>query len=321
MGRIQAMRRNDARAALEAAREWESKGMFKPGAFASIEKSLAVDSRETSLAMQSFFVVGGILLGAATAALYALLLVNDVFPDTQPAAWNFFLVCAAALLIAGVTTSLLAQKDLGDALLIAGMVPLGTLLGPEIMGDQEILRAIPVLGALGIVAFRRAGHLVPALALGLATAALPIFLYRLLEGSDGSEAATSAWLAGAVAAWAGMAAWNHFDRIPWRHEGAVLTTLGAAAAWIATTIDIIQPSFDGGYELLLGIGFSVLLGTGILLKQPGIVFAAAAALTVDVIVFAFQFGGPTVGLLTLLGLAAALITTAILLRRRKAATL
>ncbi len=315
------MRRNDARATLEAARKWEARGMFKPGAFVRIEAELRPAAQTPNLAMQSLYVVGGILLGAATAALYALLQTNDLMSSSQPAAWWYFLVCAILLLGTATAVHLLGQHELGDALMLAGMVPLAILLGPDTPGDQEPLRALPFLAAIGILVFRHRAHLLPAVALGLALVALPVFLYRLWAGDAAdTDAATQAWLALAASMWGGIMAWNRFGELRWDLEGAALTTAALIAAWVTIVVTVFSPGFDGGPQIIIALGLGALIGAGILLKERGVIATAAAALTIDAIVFAFDFGGPTVGLLTLVFLAAGLIAVATLLRRRKGQT-
>lgn len=306
------MRRSEARVALEAARRWNERGMFKPGAFEHVERELAQTAREDepSLAMQSFYAVGGLMLGAATAALFGLLQLNDVLGDGETTAWGFFTLFAALLLAAGTALVLSGQRDLGEALLLAGVVPVAISIGPR--PPLDALWFLPVLVGLGLVAGRHRRRVLPIVGLALALVALPMVLYRSIE----EEPASLFWLLCAATAWLGALAWNRVGSPPWSDEAAFGTTLSVAAAWLGVTFTIIEPTFDAAPEVFLGLALLVLLGVGIVVRQRGVVFAAGAALTVDAIVFAFNVGGPTTGLVVLLALAVGLITAATLLRRR-----
>lgn len=308
------MRRSEARVALEAARRWNERGMFKPGAFERLEGELVVVAREDEpgLAMQAFYAVGGLMLGAATAALFGLLRLEGALGSSDPAAWGFFAACAIALLGTGAALLLAGQRDLGDALLLAGVVPAAVTLGPT--PPAEVLWLLPTLVGLGLVAARNRGYILPIVGLALALASLPFVLYRSLP----EEPASLWWLLCAGAAWAGAVTWNRASPPAWDDEASASATLALAAAWLGVTIHVVQPGFDAGHEVVLGVFLLALLGVGVLLRQRGAVFAAAAALTVDAIVFAFDLGGPTTGLVVLLLIAGGLITTATLLRRRRA---
>lgn len=313
------MRRNEARTRLDAAREWEAKGMFKPGAFTHIEKSLADIADEPSLAMQSFYAIGGVLLGAATAALYALLEINDLIGDAPTTAWLFFLIWAIVLLGAGLGTSMTAQKELGDALLLAGLVPTTILLGPTPPLHEALIATAAVL-AFGVLALRREAYLLPVVSLALACVAVPVLIFRVLPWDlfGDNDVATWFWLLAALGIWGMMAIWNRVARPQWDDEGAAITTVALGIAWVMTVFEVFDIQTDGVSEIVIGLGLGALIGAGVLLKERGIIFTAGIGLTIDAIAFAFNVGGPTVGLITLLLLAGGLIAWATVLRRRKA---
>lgn len=310
------MRRSEARVALEAARDWHHRGMFKQGAFEQLKRELGPIAAEGSpgLAMQALYSVGGLMLGAATAALFGLLRLNEVIGDTEGTAWLFFALFAVLLLGVGVVLLFVGQQDLGDALLLAGVVPAAITLGPQ--PPTDALWMLPALVGLGLVFGRHRGYVLPVVGLALTLVTLPVALFRSLQ----EEPASIWWLLGAVSAWAGVLTWNRIRAPSWSDEAAAATTLAVAGAWLGFTFTVIEPSFDAGYEVVLGLALLVLLAVGILTRQRGVVFASAAALTVDAIVFAFDIGGPTTGLVVLLALAVGLITTATLLRRRRTRT-
>ncbi len=306
------MRRSDARAALEAARGWNQRGMFKQGAFEQVQRELGPAAAEgsPSLAMQAFYAVGGLMLGAATAALFGLLQINDVLGRGENEAWAFFAISALLLLGTGVVLLVARQKDLGDAILLAGLIPTAITLGPQ--APAEWLWALPILIGLGVVIAKRNQHILPIVGLALTLVALPVVLYRTLH----EDTASTLWLLSAAALWAGTVTWNRLQAPPWDDEAGFSTTLSVAGAWLGFTFTVIEPSFDAAPEVFLGIMLLALLGLAILLRQRGAIFAASAALTVDAIVFAFDIGGATTGLVVLLALSACLIGVATWLRRR-----
>ncbi len=306
------MRRSEARAALEAARGWNQRGMFKQGAFAQVERELGPVALEEkpSLAMQAFYAVGGLMLGAATGALFGLLRLNDIISDKESHAWTFFALCAFILLATGITLWFSKQRELGDAILLAGLVPTAITLGPQ--APAEWLWVLPILVGIAVVIGKQKQHVLPIVGLALAFVATPVVLYRTLQ----EDPASTLWLVFAALAWAGIATWNRINAPPWNDEGGFSSTLSVAAASLGFIFTVINPSFDAGPEVPLGLVLLVLLGIGIVLRQRGVIFAASAALTIDAIVFAFDIGGATTGLIVLLGLSAALITVATMLRRR-----
>ncbi len=311
------MRRSDAKAALEAARQWQQRGLLRDGALTTIESELGpvADEATPSLAMQSFYAIGGVMLGAASAALFALLELNGAMSGAN-SAWWFFLIFAILFSGAAIGTRMAGQPELADALAIASLVPIAILMGPEPITDW--LYFVPVLACAGIMSWRRDGHLVPLLALGVMSVAIPIAYYNVI-GDDWTlgDSASWAWLITATAVFAGVVAWTRLSKLRWEMEGLAATTLAVSAAWINVVAEAIEPSFDGGYEVVIAIGLAVLIGVGLLLKERVIVFVSGIALAIDAIVFAFDVGGPEVGLTVLLLMAGGLIATATLLRRRK----
>lgn len=314
------MRRSDARAALRAAREWQSKGMFKSGAFAHIEKTLGpvADEGSPSLAMQSFYAIGGVMLGAASAALYGLLELNNILQG-EHSAWFFFLIFAVLFGGVAVGTRMAGQAELADALAIATLVPTAIMLGPRPVNDG--LYFLPVLLAGAMLAWRHRAHLVPLLSLGVLCVGLPIALFQTI-GDDWSlgDQASWAWLATAVLVFAGTIVWTRLQDLKWEMEGLGATTIAAAMAWINVVAEVIEPTFDGGYEVIIALGLGALIGVGVLLKERVIIFVSGIALAIDAIIFAFDIGGPTTGLIVLLAMAGGLIAVATILRRRKGQT-
>ncbi len=294
--------------------------MFKQGAFAHIQKTLGpvADEGSPSLAMQSFYAIGGVMLGAATAALYGLLELNDVLQGDH-SAWFFFLIFAVLFGGIAVATRMAGQEELGDALAIATLVPTAILMGPRPITDW--LYFAPVVFSGAILGWRHKAHLVPLLALGVMSVAIPIALFQTIgdQWSLGDEASW-AWLVVASLVLAGTIVWTRMQELKWEMEGLGATTLAAAIAWITVVTESIEPSFDGGYEVVIAIGLAVLIGLGVLLKERVIIFVSGIAMAIDAIVFAFDIGGPTTGLLVLLGMAAGLIAVATWMRRRKGQT-
>ncbi len=311
------MKRGEARTALEAARRWKQRGMFKDGAYEHIEQELApiAAEGEPSLAMQSFYAIGGVMLGAATAALFGLLVINDL-ADTDRSAWWFFAIFAFLFMGIAVAIHAMKQRELGDSMIIASLVPTAILLGPG--APEDILLFIPVVVGLAVAVWRRGAYLVPILGIALSSVALPLSIFQTL-GNDWSfgDAAAWAWFILSVLLIAAIVAWSRIEELRWDSEAIAGTGLAASFAWIVLVDDVIQPNFDGGYEVIIALFLGALIGLGVILKERMLTFVAGIALAIDAIVFAFDIGGPTTGLVVLLLMAGGLITAATLLRRKR----
>jgi hypothetical protein len=125
------------------------------------------------------------------------------------------------------------------------------------------------------------------------------------------------WLLMASLVFIGTMLSRNYWSLDWANQAAVGATAGVIFSWISVVFSVIEPSFDGGYETLIALGLAVLIGTGIGLKDPLVTFVAGIALAIDAIIFAFDIGGLTTGLLVLLALAIGLITLASVLRKRR----
>ncbi|HJQ93768.1 MAG TPA: hypothetical protein VJ874_05735, partial [Candidatus Thermoplasmatota archaeon] len=105
---------------------------------------------------------------------------------------------------------------------------------------------------------------------------------------------------------------------PWPATSLAAATLLVAGSFLGFYFDVLEevlPGFPGDAEAYLAVLMGGCLAAGLALREKGMVLAAALAIAIDAIVFAFDVGELVGGLLALLAVAGLLIWQAGALRR------
>lgn len=245
----------------------------------------------------------GVLHGAAAvllgAAAIAFVLVGL---DPPRATWH---LAVAGLALSGTGLVLLLthpqRERLADAVLASGMAPLAAATFPDPLPIVVALAALGLPAALLTV--RRTHAFVPALSVVAYSVAAGGASFNLLDGN----ASFTTWLALQSLLAAGTVA---LDRLLDERDHvapAAIATAALAISFIPYANEALNLASSEQVEVALG---ALMLGVGAIaygIRHRGLLLGAAIALSVDAIVFAFDFGRVWGGTLTLLALAALLL--------------
>lgn len=265
------------------------------------------EERKGGFALDAMQFVGGLLLGAAAIALVIYL---EVETDAVP--WVLVGLGAAGVGAAAAVHLLLGEERSGltEAALAGGLVPAAVSAGYAIAEADPLAGLVAVaLAVVGQVlrGGRGPSTLVAAAAFSLGSAAV---IVEDVTNEPGTARAL-AWLA-ALLGYTALAL--AFRRQRWSGVAVGAMVIPLVIAWIA----LLGLTFDGlesvTLELLVGAFLAALLAVGVWLGVRGLVAAAAAGLTIDAIVFAFDVGGPGTALVLLLALGGLLVWQAQFIR-------
>lgn len=317
------MDRRDARLALDLARQWAGENLLSPGSLATLEARYANDARDDpdreSFGSGVLYGLGGVLLGSAVFALLVLLEDNGFIANqdmNQVAPWLFLLwgaLCAGA----AFALDLLAHKPrLGDSLHVAALLAMTASGFPR--ADDLPLGFLAVLYAAAILWYRRSRFLVPFLAIVAVNVAIASILFGRLARTVNEDTATLVWFLYAVAQLPILVMASRATKWPWPTFSLAAGTLLVAGSFLAFFFNVgeeVLPDFDGDAEVYLALLMGGALAAGLVLREKGMVLAAALAIAIDAIVFAFDVGEVIGGLLAILAVAGLLIWQAGSLRR------
>lgn len=306
-----------ARIGSEEARRWHQAGLVTAEAHARIQQeyethlSTRLDRSDgASYGALALYGAAGALLGAACLVLVGL---GD-FGRGDP----YVLLALGALLGAGggAAYRLASRRELGDALVVAALVPWTAAPFPD-----EALRPFLSLFALAapvvLLAFRRS--LLPLLAATVAftvAAAMASFEWT----GDIDRFATSLWFGLSVVWLAGLVLLARVDENgphPWVDPVLTIATAALVAPTIGVLYDVVDLSDSEAVELALGAVQLAWIFLGLAIRQRGLVIGGAAVLTVDALVFAFDVGGLLLGMGALIATAIGLLVLASALRGRE----
>lgn len=317
------MDRRDARFALDLARQWTSEGLMPPTSLAALQArhggDTVADPEAESFGAGVLYALGGILLGSAVFALMVLLIDNGVIADQDSeeiAPWLFLawgVVCSAG----AFAIDLVARKPrLADAFHIAALVAVTASGFPN--ADDSFLGFAAMAFAAGILWYRRTRFMVSFLALTALNVALVSILFgRVGQGVD-DEAVFTIWFWFAVAQLPLLAVASRLTKWPWPTFSLAAATLLLAGTFLGYYFEVLEeilPGFDGDAEVYVAFLMGAVLAAGLYLREKGMVLAAALAIAIDAVVFAFDVGDLIGGLLALLVVAGLLIWQAGSLRR------
>lgn len=317
------MDRREAKLALELARQWGHEGLMPAASVAVLEQRHAAEARDDPEA-ETFgagvlYGLGGVLLGAAVFAFLVLLQDNGrlTYGQTEDAAPWLFLGWGALCAAGAFALDVLARKPrLGDALHVAALVAVTASGFPK--AETLPLGFLAVLFAAGVLWYRRSRFLVPFLALVALNVAVASILFGRVARVADEEAALGLWLAYACAQLPLLVFASRRGTWPWPTFSLAAATLLLAGTFVGWYMDAVDPSwtgFDGDVEVFLAVLMAACLAAGLVLREKGVVLAAALAVAIDAIVFAFDVGEVVGGLLALLAVAGLLIWQAGNLRR------
>lgn len=295
---------------------WREEGIVTEGTAEQIRERYADEADEPSLAVRSFYILGGVLLAGAVFALFAFLRIRDLISEDGWSPWLMFLGFGALWIALGaVARGQWKNTELSDALLVAGLVQVAALVGPD-PGPEILFFAAPVIAA-AVLLYQHKEAVIPTAALLVLSGTLPAAWERAGWGDDDFQ--VGMWLLSAVLVLAGTLAWTRLKDLPWRIPGSVIAGAGAALGWTvfsAETLDA-RVGFTGDTQVLVAIGLAALLGVGLWLKDRALVYVGGLGLTIDIIVFAFDVGDVEWGLATLIVMSVGLLAVATWLRRRR----
>lgn len=318
------MDRREARLAVELARRWTQEGLMPPASLRAIEArhgaeaAAAADPQAESFGSGVLYALGGILLGCAAFALYVLVAEGGIagVEDAAVASLLFLgwgLACSAA----GVAIDQLARRPrLGDAFYVAALVAVTASGFPK--AEDWPLGFVAMAFAAAVLWYRRARFLVPFLALVALNVAIASVLFGRVARSADEEAAFTLWFFYAVAQLPLLLAASQRTRWPWPGVSLAAATLLVAGTFLGYYFDVLSealPTFDGAAEAYVALLMGTALAVGLWLREKGMVLAAALAIAIDAIVFAFDVGELAGGLVALLVVAGLLIWQAGALRR------
>lgn len=251
--------------------------------------------------------VGGLLLGAATIALVLYL---DV-PDAN-VPWVLLGLAGIGMAAAAAARYGLGEAKAGltEAALAAGLVPAAVAGGYAIDDGPTLAAAGAAVLAIAAQLLRRGqgpSSVLAAAAFSLGSVAV---VFRDI-GSEPSLAQAFLWFA----VLSGYLAFLLIQRrIGWTGVAAGAMAIPLTIAWIVLMMQTFDHLESVAVELLVGLLLAALMGVGIWLSTRALVAAAAAGLTIDAIVFAFDVGGALTALVVLVTLGGLLVWQAQLIR-------
>jgi hypothetical protein len=319
------MDRREAALALELARRWTREGLMPPASLAALEArhradaERAADPHAESFGSGVLYALGGILLGCAVFAFYVLLQDNGAFTYEQGesvAPWLFLAWGALCSAGAFAIDQVARRPRLGDAFHIAALVAVTASGFPD--ADRLYLGFVAMAFAAGVLWYRRERFLVPFLAITALNVALVSVLFGRVARLADEEAAFTIWFWYAVAQLPLLAVASRKTRWPWPNMSLAAATLLVAGSFLGYYFDVLEevlPDFPGDAEVFVAMLMGAALAAGLALREKGMVLAAALAIAIDAIVFAFDVGELVGGLLALLAVAGLLIWQAGSLRR------
>jgi hypothetical protein len=319
------MDRREASLALDLARQWTREGLMPPASLQALEArhradaTRAADPNAESFGSGVLYALGGILLGCAVFAFYVLLQENGAFSyeDGERVAPWLFLAWGVLCSAGAFSIDLLARRPrLGDAFHVAALVAITASGFPD--ADGTYLGFVAMAFATGVLWYRRERFLVPFLALTALNVALASVLFGRVRDVADEEAALTIWFGYAMAQLPLLAVSSRKTTWPWPATSLAAATLLVAGTFLAFYFDVLEevlPGFPGDAEVYLALLMGAALAAGLALREKGMVLAAALAIAIDAIVFAFDVGELVGGLLALLAVAGLLIWQAGALRR------
>ena len=322
------MDRREASLALDLARQWAREGLLPPASLQVLEARHRADAARAadpadpdaeSFGSGVLYALGGILLGCAVFAFYVLLQENGAFSyeDGEKVAPWLFLAWGALCSAGAFAIDLVVRRPrLGDAFHVAALVAVTASGFPD--ADGTYLGFVAMAFAAGVLWYRRERFLVPFLALTALNVALASVLFGRVRDVSDEEAALALWFGYAMAQLPLLAVASRKTTWPWPATSLAAATLLVAGTFLAFYFDVLEevlPDFPGDAEVYLALLMGAALAAGLALREKGMVLAAALAIAIDAIVFAFDVGELVGGLLALLAVAGLLIWQAGALRR------
>lgn len=279
----------------------------------------AADPQAESFGSGVLYALAGVLLGCAVFALFVLLEDNGAFrpqDGEEVAPWLFFgwaVLCSAG----AFSLDKVARKPrLGDAFHIAALVAMTASGFPN--AEDSFFGFVAMAFAAGTLWYRRERFLVSFLALAAINVALVSILFgRVSRGVD-DDAALTIWFWYALAQLPLLVVASKKTAWPWPTFSLAAATLLLAGTFLGYYFEVLQevlPRFDGDAEVYLAFLMGGVLALGLALREKGMVLAAALAVAIDAIVFAFDVGELVGGLVALLAVAGLLLWQAGTLRR------
>lgn len=278
----------------------------------------AEDPQAESFGSGVLYALGGILLGCAVFAFYVLLadggiagIEDEVFASLLFFGWA--VVCSAGAFLIDLG---FRRPRLGDAFHVAALVAMTASGFPN--AEDSYLGFVAIAFAAGVLWYRRSRFLVPFLALTALNVALVSILFGRVSQGINDDAALTIWFWYAVAQLPLLVVASRGTKWPWPTfslSAATLLLAGTFLGYHFEVLDEILPRFDGASEVYVAILMGLALAAGLALREKGMVLAAAFALAIDAVVFAFDVGELIGGLLALLAVAGLLIWQAGALRR------
>lgn len=270
------------------------------GGVAAAAAAPEAPGEKRSFAADAMQFVGGLLVGAALVALV-------VFLDVGEPANAWLLLGLGAVMAAPAAYGAWVgwNRSLVQAGLSGSLVP--ALVAAGIGGGNDVY-AIPMLVAaacVGVLLLLRGEGpttLVAAGGYAFAGAASTLFRESFFFGNDQM---------GVRWAWLGLLLALLPLLLLWRQRLWASVSLGLYVAPLAFAFALILDGVDTltsvGAELVMGAYLGALLGIGIWTGSRGLVAGAAAGLTIDAVVLAFDVGGPGTAVVLLLVLGALLV--------------
>ena len=310
------------RIALGLARQWTREGLLPGSSLAVLEArhakgDLPDDPDRETFGASVLYALGGVLLGSAIFALLMLLTENGVISPGRSedvAPW-LFLVWGASCFAGAFALDRVARKPrLGDALHVAALVAVTAAGVPN--ADDLPLGFLAVAFALAVAWYRRVRFLVPFLAIVALNVSVAVILFSRFGQFGVEQVAFTLWFLYSLLQLVGLAVAAKRTSWPWP-----TFTLAAATGLVAGTFvgfwsdNVDWRPVDGTIEIVLALLMGAILAGGLWLREKGIVLAAALAIAIDSIVFAFDVGELVGGLVAILAVAGLLIWQAGSLRR------
>lgn len=282
------------------------------------EAAAPADPQAESFGSGVLYALGGILLGCAAFALFVLVADGGIagVEDAAVASLLFLgwgLACSAAAFAADVVAR---KPRLGDAFHVASLVAVTASGFPK--AEDWPLGFAAMAFAAAVLWYGRARFLVPFLALVALNVAIVSVLFGRVARSADEEAALTIWFWYAVAQLPLLIVASQQTRWPWPTVSLAAATLLLAGTFLGYYFDVLTealPGFDGDAEVYVAALMGTALAVGLALREKGMVLAAALAVAIDAVVFAFDVGELAGGLVALLAVAGLLIWQAGALRR------
>lgn len=304
------------------ARRWAGLGLIDPADLPRIEALYESEGDEGPAFTQlALLALAGAVLGAAIIAFVLVVLRLE----DQAAAWAMAALGSAALAGGAAATAWRHRPAWADTLLTAGAIAYGVMSFPD---ERSVGKALCILALLGGIALPFLGTRRGAVsALGAALFMAGGFAFMMQWFStpgfifdNPTKLGATIYLVLGVAYVAGVVWARRWWGQAWPGASGVAGLgLVVPLVFFLDTVVLTGHAQGGTIQFLVGLAEGGLLGVAFAVHDRALVVGSSIGVAGAAVAFAFDVGGPTLGVVVLLLVAASLVALAFRVRRGWAA--